>query len=839
MDSRRDFIKKAAMLTGGAGLFSALPASIQKALAINPAPGSTYLDAEHVVILMQENRSFDHAYGSLQGVRGFNDPRAIRLPNKNLVWMQTNAFGETYVPFRLNMKESRATWMGSLPHSWTNQVDARNDGKYDQWLIAKQAGHKDYKKMPLTQGFYNREDIPFYYSLADAFTVCDQNFCSSLTGTTPNRLYLWTGTVREKPEPNSYANVRNENVTERNEASWKTFPERLEDNDVSWRIYQNELSISTGLVGEEDSWLSNFTDNPIEWFSQYNIRYYTGYQKYLKTRSEQLPQEIADTEKRLNGLTGEEAVKVGKILKEKQTHLQIAKEELVRWSKENFDKLSQKQKNIHQKAYTTNISDPDYRSVATVSYNDGDIIHEAKAPQGDVLHQFRTDVTSGKLPTVSWLVAPENFSDHPTSPWYGAWYVSEVMDILTQDPEVWKKTIFILCYDENDGYFDHVPPFVVPNPYEKETGLTSAGIDTKIEYVTLEQDMTKKDKKDARESPIGLGYRVPLVIASPWNRGGNVCSEVFDHTSVLQFLEKFVSHKSGKQITETNISEWRRTICGDLTSTFKPYDGKDIPLPKFVARTEFMEGIYNAQFKKLPNGYKVLSESEIEAINKDPFSSAIMPKQEKGTRPATPLPYELYVDGYLNTAKNAFEIKFKSGNGIFGKQSVGVPFVVYAYGLKSDNVKVRNYTVKAGDTLADSWDMNSFDDQNYHLVVYGPNGFMREYKGGSAGSSLILTADYQLNANKKPTGNLTLKIKNPGKTKASISIADNAYKSATINKSLAAGSETSVILNLEKNFNWYDFSVAADGDKQQLIRYAGHVETGKESRSDPYMGQTV
>ncbi|MEO6686784.1 MAG: alkaline phosphatase family protein, partial [Dyadobacter sp.] len=93
MDSRREFIKKAAMLSGGAGLFSVLPTSIQKALAIDPKAGTTYLDAEHVVILMQENRSFDHCYGSLRGVRGFNDPRAITLPNKNLVWLQTNAAG--------------------------------------------------------------------------------------------------------------------------------------------------------------------------------------------------------------------------------------------------------------------------------------------------------------------------------------------------------------------------------------------------------------------------------------------------------------------------------------------------------------------------------------------------------------------------------------------------------------------------------------------------------------------------------------------------------------------------------------------------------------------------
>ncbi|WP_431214261.1 alkaline phosphatase family protein [Puia sp. P3] len=71
MDNRREFIKKAAILAGGTGL---LPSSIQRALAIDPSPGSTWLDAEHVVILMQENRSFDHCYGMLQGVRGYRDP---------------------------------------------------------------------------------------------------------------------------------------------------------------------------------------------------------------------------------------------------------------------------------------------------------------------------------------------------------------------------------------------------------------------------------------------------------------------------------------------------------------------------------------------------------------------------------------------------------------------------------------------------------------------------------------------------------------------------------------------------------------------------------------------
>src|SRR5476649_2233518 len=111
MDTRRSFIKKAAMLSGASGLFGVLPASIQKAFAIDPEKGSTYLDAEHVVFLMQENRSFDHCYGTLQGVRGFDDPRALHLPNQNSVWLQTNKAGETYIPFGLDIKNSRATWM--------------------------------------------------------------------------------------------------------------------------------------------------------------------------------------------------------------------------------------------------------------------------------------------------------------------------------------------------------------------------------------------------------------------------------------------------------------------------------------------------------------------------------------------------------------------------------------------------------------------------------------------------------------------------------------------------------------------------------------------------------
>jgi len=173
MDTRRDFIKKSMLLSGAAGFSSVLPASVQKAFSIDPAPGSTFLDAEHIVVLMQENRSFDHCFGTLQGVRGFNDPRAIALPDKKPVWLQTNEQGETYAPFRLNIKDSKVTWMGDLPHTRASQVDAYNLGKYDRWLPAKRSGNKNYAQMPLTMGHYNRTDLPFNYGMADAFTVCE------------------------------------------------------------------------------------------------------------------------------------------------------------------------------------------------------------------------------------------------------------------------------------------------------------------------------------------------------------------------------------------------------------------------------------------------------------------------------------------------------------------------------------------------------------------------------------------------------------------------------------------------------------------------------------------
>ena len=142
--------------------------------------------------------------------------------------------------------------------------------------------------MPLTLGHYNRQDIPFYYELADGFTVCDQHFCSALTGTNPNRLFFWSGTIRAEQNQHSMAHVWNEDMDYAT-LHWKTFPEVLEENNISWKFYQNELSIDVGFKDEQDPWLSNFQDNPLEFFSQYNIRLHDKHLAQVRNLADTLP----------------------------------------------------------------------------------------------------------------------------------------------------------------------------------------------------------------------------------------------------------------------------------------------------------------------------------------------------------------------------------------------------------------------------------------------------------------------------------------------------------------------------------------------------------------------
>jgi phospholipase C len=522
----------------------------------------------------------------------------------------------------------------------------------------------------------------------------------------------------------------------------------------------------------------------------------------------------------------------------KREVLANAKKELIERSKENFDKLSDRDKSLYSRAFTTNEGDPDFHKLTTLNYEEKGQKRELFVPKSDPLYQFRKDVESGQLPTVSWLAGAQNFSSHPSAPWYGSLYISEMLDILTQNPEVWKKTIFIVTFDENDGYYDHIPPFVAPDPKNPKTGKCSNGIPTDMEYIYREDELADGvPKGNARSGPVGLGFRVPMIVASPWSRGGQVCSELFDHTSTLQFLEGFLNKKFNKDIKETNISKWRRTICGDLTSMFRPFHGEKTDRLPFLEKDPFLEKIYNAKFKKTPDDFRALTREEIAEVNKNPSISGLLPQQEIGVRPSCAVPSELYVEGTLDRGKKNFEIKFTANNDVFGNRSLGAPFNVYSSG------KNRSYTVVAGDSLVDSWPMTDFDQGRYDFRVHGPNGFFREYNGSVEDPAVEIGCGYE--RSKLPTeiltGNLELKIANPDPGRSHVvHIVDNAYGNEKITKTVEPQSpDNSVVLNLKKSHGWYDVSIVVVGYDHFERRFAGHVETGKDSYTDPAMGRVI
>ncbi|MGJ1206255.1 phosphocholine-specific phospholipase C [Sphingobacterium lactis] len=819
MDSRRDFLKKASMLAGATAAIHVMPASIQRALAIEAKAGSTYLDAEHIVFLMQENRSFDHCFGTLKGVRGFNDPRVMRQPNGLPVWYQSNGNKQIHPPFHLDIVNTKATWMGDLPHSWHNMLAARNEGKMNNWLEAKKPGNEAYKHIPLTMGYYERKDIPFYYAFADAFTVCDQHFCSSLTGTSANRSYFWSGTVREEAHnPESTAHVDNYQINYK-DVSWKTYPERLEEAGVSWKVYQNELSLPVGFEGEEESWLANFTDNNLEFHKQYQVKFHPAYHAYAKRRVKEI-EHLLTVAKFANQEAYEKVVK----------ELEGYRSDVAAYSPENFAKLSKQQQAIHNKAFTTNVHDPAYHALSSISYTENGEKKTVQVPQGDVFHQFREDVKKGQLPTVSWLVAPSRFSDHPGSPWYGAWYVSETLDILTANPEVWKKTIFILTYDENDGYFDHVSPFVPALSSAPHSGALPKGLDTEAEYVTQDQERKRINKEiDFPNSPIGLGYRVPMVVASPWTKGGWVNSEVFDLTSNLQFLEHFLQKKYKKKVKEENITPWRRLVCGDLTSVFRPVPDSQRPNIDFVDRDQYVERIYTAKNKALPAGYETLDDRTLTLWKEDLLRPTGLNLQEPGTKLACAIPYNMDANLVIDQEKGIVQMQFEV-EGVFRKSTKdhAAPFQVMSlvsYGAWEPG-KVWSFTAKENEILTYNWKIADFPDGKFSFTVHGPNGFYRLFKGSLQSKPYpikVKVADFRKG--------FQVMINTAGEK---LVVADVSYGLASQNVPQGSGK---LQWNLESSDGWYDFAIQHPDDPEFLFRFAGHQEDGKPSTTDPLMGK--
>jgi phospholipase C len=849
MITRRELLKNGLVFSQALGVAGVVPPVIAKAYAITPDPGTTYLDAEHIVILMQENRSFDHMFGTLSGVRGFDDPRAMRQADGLSIFLQRDRNGNAHPPWHANLTESRATWMGALPHSRDDQIDAWNGGAHNNWIEAKRYSNKEYADIPGTMSYVARDDIPFYYALADAFTVCDQYHCSLLTSTAPNRLMMWSGTVREEHEFGSLVYLRNDQ-TWPGALKWTTYPERLQQAGISWKCYQNQIRCESPLSGDAELWLGNYGDNSLERFDPYPVHFSPAYRERvdgvidsakanLTARQATLRQELARVQP-----SSSEARQIEALIQ--ACTRQIESLEAKRnWGERSLDDLSDWQRELRARAFQNNSGDPNFQALTTLEIERDGKTDRIAVPKGDVLHQFRQDVKGKKLPTVSWLVAPARFSDHPSSPWYGAWYVSEVLKILTEDPQVWKKTIFILTYDENDGYFDHAPSFVAADPQRSETGGASAGIEISREYSTLEDELLQGVPAErARGGPLGLGYRVPTIIASPWSRGGWVNSQLFDHTSILQFLETFIAKKFGKNVAETNISSWRRTICGNLVSCFRQFESDGAALP-FLSRDSHVERIAQAQHKPLPAGFRTLDSAALAVLREKTEGLREVLWQEPGTRPACALPYELHADAAIENERT-LDLRLEASNRLFGKDAAGGAFNVYLYGVEEgcqarpvgaipNTMAGATYVVRPGDVLTRPVEFVHFSGDRYDVVVHGPNGFYRHFIGRKTARPVRVQCRYQRVPGRRAAFRIALTVENASNERREIEIRRLSYEEGRSKIVLSPGKGRTLFLNIAHHHHWYDFSVACGDDFEW--RYAGRVETGGPSVTDPLIGR--
>ena len=657
----------------------------------------TLRDVEHVVILMQENRSFDHYFGTLNGVRGFADRFPIPVDGgpSRTVWTQS-AGKRAIAPFPLNTTEAfELMRVEGTPHTWPDAQAAWDQGRMSRWPQAK---------TDRAMGYYRAGDLPFQFALADAFTVCDAYHCSVQTGTNTNRLFLWTGTNDPKGRAggpaigNSHDSLPGKGGA-KDPYRWTTYVERLQAAGVSWRVYEDM----------DD----NFSDNPLVGFTAFRDA--------------------------LAGSPGADPA-------------------------------------LAERGLTTR-----------------------------ALDGLRADVLAGALPQVSYIVSPAADSEHPgpSSPAQGADYTARVLDALTADPAVWSRTVLLVMFDENDGFFDHVPPPAPPSRAPGKGGglLGASTVDTDGEYHLFKAPgEILAERAGLIGRPYGLGPRVPMYVVSPWSRGGFVNSEVFDHTSVIRFLEQRFG------VMEPNISPWRRAVCGDLTSAFD-------------FRTPNAEHLRD----RMPATAATAARAGALPGRTTPRTPATLqpPVQAAGPRPSRALPYALEVETDVSPA--GVTLRFINSG------SAGAVFHVY------DRPRLkeipRRYTVEPGKSLAGVWPAAAAGEA-HDLWVLGPNGFHRHVRGRAIAGATTVTVTVDPAASR-----LTLALGNPGPAPRRLRVVPAAYGDSLLawEAEVAPGASLANSWDLGRTGGWYDLRVTCEAEPGFQRRYAGRLETGRPSISDPAM----
>lgn len=665
-NSRRRFLGG----TAAAGILSAMPPLLREALAVPARKGTgTIGDVRHIVILMQENRSFDHYFGTLAGVRGFGDRLTIPLPDGRTVWQQHNGH-RIVMPYRLDQTVGNAQPRMDLPHTWPDAQAAWDEGRMASWPRSK---------TDASMAYYTRAELPIQFALAEAFTLCDAYHCSLQGGTNPNRLFMLTGTNNPTGVGGGpLIDNRMEGLGPPEQGfNWMTYAERLEAAGVSWKVYQDM----------DD----NFGCNLLQVFRRYREAFATR------------PNPLAD------------------------------------------------------------------KALSTTLWN-------------ATLDGLRDDVVAGKLPQVSWVIPPQLYSEHPSpsTPVQGGAYTLQVLEALLADPDVWAGTVLLQMYDENDAFFDHMPPPAAPSWQPDGSRAGKSTVDFSAECHT-----------DSRL--YGLGPRVPMLVMSPWSKGGWVNSQVFDHTSILRFLERRFG------IAEPNIAPWRRTVCGDLTSCFD-FAAPDARKPAVPVRDIAWADAVRASQRATP------------PIEVPPEGSQSVPRQEGGTRPSRGLPYRLEVTAQVDAT--GVTLSFDN-NG-------GVGAVLHVYDRRRLELGPRRYTLEADRGLSDRWTVAPADGL-YDLWVLGPNGFHRQVSGRAGYAALNVSAA-------QDRDRLVLTLHNPATVEKQVTVTPLAY-AASVPATHRIPPDG--VLRLPVTGPWYDIGVR---EGESAWRFAGRIETGADSVSDPAFG---
>lgn len=657
-----------------------------------PAPRGGLKSVEHVVILMQENRSFDHYFGTMPGVLGFGDRRPLRLRTGESVFHQPRAGKPSVLPFSLSQKareEGRPRGdvqdLGSTPHTYPNAVGAANYGWWDGWIE-----HKTETSM----AHLELEDLAFQTALANAFTLCDASYCSMHGGTNPNRNYLWTGTTGFEPgKPGERAVLNTGNDYDHPGYDWTTYPERLETAGVSWQIYQE--------------W-DNYGDNSVEYFTPFKkvgakvLAHVTppAGTTYLTT------EQVYDTLPKLS-----EADRARTL-----TELEKGRASLTAAERSLFDRAM-------------------FRSTP-----------------GTLVPRFAEDIKRGRLPKVSWIVPPAKDSEHPSvsSPLRGAKVTYDLLDAIASHPQTWDHTIFVLLFDENDGLFDHVPSPTPPRSYTDEW-------------------------YDGH--PMGPGPRTPMTIVSPWSVGGRVSSEVFDITSTLMLLERWLGVK------EPNISRYRRDVVGDLTSTLDFERGARRPATP------------QADVPPAPGPRWKPNAPEQQQ----------MPVQPAGRRPSAPVPYRLSASG----AVRGSELRVRVANG--GR--LGAPVSVYSY---RGDMKEPDHRVVSGETDVTV----PLTGGSYDVALRGPDRFVVDMAGTAKGAAAEL--DMQVRARRRGATDIAdVVLSNRSRRSIVVTLTDEAYSGRRRVVRLRARQSVSVPWTLSSG--WYDVSAACTEDPSWKRRFTGRT----------------